>query len=131
MTNNSNQAGDVVRISTARTCLPVARAGVWSAIQNLATQLWNTHVVLSQPTHLLIHSVSADHSDDPDGWLTWSLDALSAHDTAVTVSFSEQHDGAPPPEPDLLLCHLIAEALGRTGARTETADEAATGKDLR
>lgn len=125
-----NQADAVIRITSTRTCLPVAPSAAWAATHELVARLWPTHTVVAEPPRLLIHSVGGDHPDDPDGWLTWTLDALTADNTAVTVTFSEPHDGAPSPELDLLLCRLVAHVLSSPRLPAAITHPACTEKEL-
>jgi hypothetical protein len=112
MVNRPHRTQHVLRTTSARACLPMSRDAVWASIHELVGQLWTTHTLLSEPPQMLIHSVSSRPTDEPDGWLTWSLESLSTEATRVAVSYSEQADGAPEPELDLLLCRLVASSLG-------------------
>lgn len=102
---------ELLLTSSVQASLPFRCEAVWRAVESLVEHLCVSRVVVAEPPRLLVHAVASDTADDPDGWLTWTLAALSPTATHLTVSLSEPRDGAPPPELDLLLCQVIARSV--------------------
>lgn len=124
MTTPFNRADNVLLVTSAHTCLPLAPHAVWQLLEPLTEQWWNRRVIVSAPPHLLVHAVGADTAHDPDGWLTWTVDELAPNTARLRVSLSELNTGAPPPELDQLLRRVAAFS---TGPATE--DNIPTRKD--
>ena len=111
MTINPDRFDELLRTSSVQASLPFRCEAVWQAVESLLEHLCTSRVVVAEPPRLLVHAVASDTADDPDGWLTWTLAALSPTATHLTVSLSEPRDGAPSPELDLLLCQIIARSV--------------------
>jgi hypothetical protein len=102
---------DPLRVSSAVSCVPAAPDAVWTAVLELSAELGAASPLVEQRPGLLIQPLSADGTDEVDGWLTWTITALSATDVRVAVCLAEFDDAAPEPELDLLLCRLVERLL--------------------
>ena len=117
MTSHS-QRHDILRVTSAHTQVDLAAPAVWQLVAHLVQQQWKSRVLVSEAPRLLLHAFATDDAEDPDGWLTWSFDALGPSATRLTVSLSELDTSAPEPELDRLLALVSARSLPSSPERT-------------
>ena len=89
MTTTPDRFDELVLTASAQTCLPLPCEAVWPVVESVLEHLCSSRVVIAEQPRLLVHAIATDDADDPDGWITWTLVALSPSATRLTVNLSE------------------------------------------
>jgi hypothetical protein len=99
----------------AATIVPLDADATWGAVRELVAGTWPREVLHAQPGRSLLHAVAEEPDGEPQCWLSWTLEPLTAQATKVVLVHSELGADDPAPELDLVLLALLRRCLTTTG----------------